>query len=120
MPAALTDAPKAPPDPPPRAPGSVARFRALLAAERAAARRADTAALLGLQDEKREALAALRAEPAAFEAARASLAEEAERNVALLRQLRQLYEGALSQSPATYGRVGRQQTPAPSRSWGTR
>ena len=91
--------------------GSVARFRDLLRDEREAARRADTAALVSIQDRKREALAALRAEPEAFSAARASLAAEAERNVALLRQLHRLYEGALSLRPATYGRVGRTENP---------
>ncbi len=101
-------------------PSALVRFRALLGEEREAARRADTAALVALQDAKREALKALQAEPEAFASARAALAEEAERNVALLRQRRRLYEGALDIRRPTYGRGGHREARAATRSWGTR
>lgn len=96
------------------------RFRALLDAERTAARDADVQAVLALQETKRDALRALAADEAVTAEERDALARSARENLALLRQLQRLYEGALGLTPATYGSAGQRRSVASTRSWGAR
>lgn len=86
---------------------AVSRFRDVLAAERDAARRADTASLVAIQEMKREALDAVRrAEPPAE--VWDQLAQQAQANLELMRHLVSCLRGIVGES-STYGASARVQ-----------
>lgn len=79
------------------------KLRQLLLRERELAKDAKTGELEELQALKLQALAELPAD----DPERASLAELAQSNLALLRHLQRCYEAALGVAPITYGAAGR-------------
>ena len=79
-------------------------IRELLEAEREAVRRADTLALLALQELKQDAIRELQALP---DDEREALAEYARENLRRIRHLLRCYEGCLDLPPATYAPTGR-------------
>ena len=86
---------------------AVSRFRDVLGAERDAARRADTSALVALQEMKRQALDEVRAAsptPEVWD----ELAELARANLELMRHLVSCLRGIVGE-PGTYGATARVQ-----------